>query len=101
MKIALKTFVLAGGLLLTASAFGYFFWYKPLLHKSSKNKVVTIAANKITAKNETMLRLNKKVLLARDYIKVHHFDSRHCFLLDMRLPPGENVFLFIICKKIL
>ena len=92
MQIARKTFVLAGGLLLTASAFGYFFWYKPVLHKSSKSKAAAIAATKIKDKGETMLRLNKKAILARDYIAAHDFNTERCFLIDMRLPSGENRF---------
>ena len=91
MKIARKTFVLASGLLLTVSVFGYFFWYKPLLHKSSKSTTVT-SAKKLKDKSETILRLNKKALLARDYIEAHDFNEELCFLIDMRIPSGENRF---------
>ncbi len=92
MKIARKTLVLAGGLLLTASAFGYFFWYKPLLNKSSKSTPTSIVLKKQKDKSETILRLNKKALLARDYIAAHDFNEELCFLIDMRLPSGEKRF---------
>ena len=47
MQIARKTFVLTSGLFLTASAFGYFFWYKPVLIQSSKSTAATIVSKKI------------------------------------------------------
>jgi hypothetical protein len=92
MNIARKTFVLAGGLLLTASAFGYFFWYKPLLKKSSKSTTASIVLKKHKDKSATILRLNKKALLARDYIAAHDFNQELCFLIDMRLSSGEKRF---------
>jgi len=99
MKIALKTFVLAGGLWLTASAFGYFFWYKPLLHKSSKNTTASIALKKLKDKSETILRLHNKALLAREYIAAHDFNEEYCFLIDMRLPSGEKRFFVYNLQK--
>jgi L,D-transpeptidase catalytic domain len=99
MKVAHKTLVLAGGLLLTASAFGYFFWYKPVSHKSLKNKAASIALKKDKDKSETMLRLNKKANLARDYVEAHDFNTEHCFLLDMRLPSGEKRFFVYNLQK--
>jgi L,D-transpeptidase catalytic domain len=92
MQIARKTLVLASGLLLTISAFGYFFWYKPISHKSLKSKAATIAVKKIKAKSETRLRLNSKALLAKNYIEAHGFNAIRCFFVDMRLPPGEKRF---------
>jgi L,D-transpeptidase catalytic domain len=92
MKIARNTLVLSAGLLLTASAFGYFFWYKPVFHKSSKNKAPLFSAKKITDKSEALLRLNKKLLPARDYIAAHNFNTTYCFLVDMRSPSGEKRF---------
>jgi hypothetical protein len=97
--IARKTFVLAAGLLLTASAFGYFFWYKPVLRKSLKNKATTIASKKNTDKSKAMLRLNKKLIPARDYIAAHNFNTTYCFLADMRLPSGEKRFFVYNLQK--
>jgi hypothetical protein len=92
MKIARRTLVLASGLLLTVSAFGYFFWYKPVLHKSSKSRAGNIASKKGKDNTETMLRLNKKALTARAYVAAHDFNAERCFLIDMRLPSGEKRF---------
>jgi hypothetical protein len=90
--MARKTFVLACGLFLTASAFGYFFWYKPVLLQSSKSIAATRVSKKNKDEKETMLRLSKKVLLARDYIAAHDFNTEFCFLIDMRIPSGKNRF---------
>ena len=92
MKIARKTLVLASGLLLTISAFGYFFWYKPKLNKPLKNKTFTLTSKQASDKRETRLRLNKEATQAKDYITEHGFDEKHCFLLDMRIPSGKNRF---------
>ena len=98
MKIACKTFVLASGLLLTVSAFGYFFWYKPVLSKSLKSTTV-ISTKKLKDKSETILRLNKKALLARDYIEAHDFNEEFCFLIDMRIASGEKRFFVYNLQK--
>lgn len=92
MKIACKTFVLTAGLLLTVSAFGYFFWYKPKFNKPSKKNEFAFTPKEAADKKETLLRLTKKSIQARDYINEHGFDDNHCFLVDMRLSSGKNRF---------
>ena len=92
MKVALKTLVLTAGLFLTASAFGYFFWYKPKFNKPSKNNAFAFTSKDVADKKETLLRLNKKSIQAKDYINEHGFDEKHCFLVDMRIPSGKNRF---------
>jgi len=92
MKIARRSLVLASGLLLAASAFGYFFWYKPATHRPAKNKANVASVKKHIGRTETILRLNKKALSAKEYVAANHFNSEHCFLIDMRLPSGENRF---------
>ena len=92
MKVTRKTFVLASGLLLTVSAFGYFFCYKPVFHKALKNKAPIFSSKRITDKSEAILRLNKKLVPAKDYITAHNFNATYCFLVDMRLPSGEKRF---------
>jgi L,D-transpeptidase catalytic domain len=92
MKIARKTIVLTAGLFLTASAFGYFFWYKPKFSKLSKNNAFAFTPKETADKKEALLRLNKKAIQAKDYITEHGFDDKHCFLLDMRIPSGKSRF---------
>mgnify|MGYP003444221509 FL=1 len=78
MKIARKTLVLAAGLFLTISAFGYFFWYKPTFNKPSKYYAFTYTLNEAEDKKEILLRLNKKSTQASDYINEQGFDGDHC-----------------------
>lgn len=92
MKIARSTLVLATGLLLTVSAFGYFFWYKPDLRKSLKGKATGIGSKKSKDHAETKLRLSKKAVSALIYAAAHNFNTERCFLIDMRLPSGEKRF---------
>jgi L,D-transpeptidase catalytic domain len=92
MKIARKTLVLTAGLFLTASAFGYFFWYKPKFNTPTKKTAFIFTPKEAANKKEILLRLNKKVIQAKDYIAEHGFDAEHCFLVDMRIPSGKNRF---------
>ena len=92
MMIARKILVLAAGLFLTVSAFGYFFWYKPKFNKPSKSNAFAFTLKEAADKKETLLRLNKKAILAKEYIAEHGFDEKHCFLVDMQIPSGKNRF---------
>ena len=92
MKIARKTIVLTAVLFLTASAFGYFFWYKPKFNKPSKSYAFAFTLKEVAYKKEVLFRLNEKAKHAKDDIAEHGFDGKHCFLIDMRLPSGKNRF---------
>jgi hypothetical protein len=92
MKIAPKTFVLTAGFLLTASASGYFFWYTPKFNTPSKQNAFAFTLKEAADKKETLLRLTKKSIQARDYANEHGFDDTYCFLVDMRIPSGKNRF---------
>ena len=99
MKLARRTFAVISILLLTISAFGYFFWYKPMADRHSKKISFAVSENTRKDNRETMLRLYQRSVQARHYIKAHGFNSRHCFLMDMRLPSGSNRFFVYNTKK--
>lgn len=99
MNAARKTLILTAGLFLTASAFGYFFWYKPKFNKPAKKNVSTFIPKNETVERETILRLNKKATQAKDYIAVHGFNEQVCFLVDMRIPSGQNRFFVYNLNK--
>jgi len=92
MKTVFKTIVLIAGLLLTFSAFGYFFWYKPKFSNHTGKNAFVFTENNGKYNNEEMRRLKKKAVFARDYISEHGFNSKQCFLVDMRIPSGKNRF---------
>jgi len=64
MKLARKTFVLASGLLLTVSAFGYFFWYKPKFSCPSKNNAFAFTGKEVAGRKYKLLRSIKTVIPA-------------------------------------
>lgn len=99
MKIARNSFVLTSGLLLTISAFGYFFWYKPVYRKPVNSKVASPAFKMKHDNTETLLRLHEKALSARHYVAAHQFNNERCFLIDMRMPSGENRFFVYNLQK--
>lgn len=92
MKITGKILLLFTGLLLTASTFGYFFWYKPKFKKLIKKDAFTLLRVNAADHVETRLRLNQKAVQAKVYITNKSFDDERCFFIDMRIPSGKNRF---------
>lgn len=99
MKIARTSFVLTGGLLITISAFGYFFWYRTKFQSSPEAETFKINENFYSNRSGVLLRVKQKALLAKDYIKENGFDADHCFLLDMKIPSGKNRFFVYNLSK--
>lgn len=92
MKIVIKTLAFIGCLLLTISAFGYFFWYKPKFNKDFKNRSLAFIDKTAKDKSELLIRVKEKAFLAKDYVSEHGFNSTYCFLMDMRIASGKNRF---------
>lgn len=90
--MAPKTLILTAGLFLTATAFGFFFWYKPQFVKPSATNTLAFYQKDATDRKDALLRLNKKGEAAKDYIADNGFDDRICFLIDMRIHSGKNRF---------
>ncbi len=90
MYILQKTFVLAAGLFLTISVFGYF------LGKNNNLTFINTSSNftdnRVVTSTEAMSRLKEKASLAKDYVDENGFDVSYCFMVDMRLPSGKNRF---------
>jgi hypothetical protein len=75
--------------LLTASAFAYFFWYKPI------NKVEKLSTSKSV--NNTVVKNNAATLAIspmglKKYLKANNFNTTHCFLIDMKIESGKKRF---------
>ena len=90
MNILRKMLILAVGLFLTITTFGFFLWPGKTFNFNSVNKL--ISDDGVISKSETMNRLKQKALMAKDYAIDHGYDPTHCFLIDMRLPSGKNRF---------
>jgi L,D-transpeptidase catalytic domain len=75
--------------LITASAFAYFFWYKPI------NKVKKLSTSKSV--NNTVVKNNAATLAIspmglKKYLKANNFNTTHCFLIDMKIESGKKRF---------
>jgi hypothetical protein len=99
MKLALKTVVLSAGVFLSISAFGYFFWYKPKFDGHSPKGNFTVSKASGIDERETLHRIKQKASLVKDYIAGHDFDTKYCFLVDMRRPSGKNRFFVYNLEK--
>ena len=87
-----RIIIVTAVLLLTASAFGYFFWYKPKFKINQNKHAFSFIEKKDETNTKTIARLKQTAMLVKDYIHAKGFDEDHCFLIDMRLPSGKNRF---------
>lgn len=92
MSITRSTLIAGIGLLLAVSAFGYICWYKPAFPKPLNPKTTIPVKKKEEGIAKTLLRLNKKALVARQFVAGHGYNNERCFLIDMRIPSGQNRF---------
>jgi hypothetical protein len=90
INIVRKTFVLAAGVLLTLSVFGYFIAGTGLDNFDKPDSIFT--DNRFITNSEVMSRLKEKASVVKDYVDENGFDVSYCFMIDMRLPSGKNRF---------
>ena len=90
INIVKKTFVLAAGVFIIISVFGFFVaaiegdvFYQPISNFND---------NRLISNSEVMSRLKEKASFAKDYVDEKGFDISYCFMIDMRLPSGKNRF---------
>jgi L,D-transpeptidase catalytic domain len=80
---------------IAASAFsGVSNGYKP--YPVIRSLILT-GRNVIT--HETISRLKRKAIEARDYVSDKKFSEQYCFFIDMRLPSGKNRFFVYSLEK--
>ena len=97
MKLFIKLFVFTLLMTATASAFAYFFWYKP---KFSKHAGVNSFKPKNIDRNDAIfLRLKEKAELIDDFAKANNYNDTRCFLVDMRIASGSKRFFVYNFKK--
>jgi hypothetical protein len=93
MRILLSTILLAG----TASAFGYFFWYKPKFRISHRPPVTNVPADKV--ENSIRVRLKNRAIQAREFIEKNKYNDRTCFMIDMSENSGNKRFFVYDLKE--
>ena len=91
INILRKNLLLAVGLFLTISTFG-FYWRTPDFRFYPGISSFIFTEKKEISKFELMNRLKQKAEQAKDYLNNKGFNETYCFLIDMRLPSGKNRF---------
>ena len=99
MKLASITIIISGVFILTLSAFGYYYWYKPALIIPADKQLFSFNLKKDDEHGKIVSRLKQKALLARDYVVGHSYNNEVCFLVDMRIPSGKNRFFVYNLKR--
>lgn len=97
MKLVKKILVTSFVMLAAISAFGYYFWYKPIFNRHQHKH--TFAFKENITKDITVLRLRSKAIIAKRFVNEQGYNLTHCFLLDMRLPSGKNRFFIYNLEK--
>jgi len=90
MKFFIKFTATVLLLVASISALAYFFWYKPKFNnKSAKHSF--IVKEKETGKN-ALARLKQKAAGISLYNDKHNYNSRYCFMVDMKIESGKKRF---------
>ena len=96
MKYFIKILSLSLLLFATATALGYFLWYKPKFNHGTKN---TASFKSIDVNAAAMLRLKQKAAQFSIYNQSADYESAYCFLVDMRIAPGKKRFFVYNLEK--
>jgi hypothetical protein len=94
MRVFIRSAILLFLLITLTSISAYVFWYKPkfIVHKKSFRPPV----NEFS---ESFAKLTLKVSALKEYIAVNHYNSRVCFLIDMKIPSGKPRFFVYDLQK--
>jgi hypothetical protein len=97
MKLMIRSLSLFLGLILVASAWGYFFWYKPKFSPTTKaHSFNTRAAD---GHASTILRIKQKASILEEYAKTNKYNEHYCFLVDIKINPGKKRFFVYNLQK--
>lgn len=99
MKLAGITIIISGVLILTLSAFGIYYWYKPTSIIPAEGQTGSYNTKKDDETEKIVVRIQRRALLAKEYIAANTFNKDVCFLIDMRIPSGKNRFFVYNLKK--
>jgi L,D-transpeptidase catalytic domain len=97
MKLLMKISATLLLLVITLTALGYFFWYKPKFNGSKNSH--TFSFKKNTAHSITLQRLKANAAAIKEYAKANNFNTGYCFMADMQLPSGEKRFFIYNLAK--
>jgi hypothetical protein len=90
MKFFIKLTATILLLIVSFSAVAYFFWYKPKF-KTTAHAGVFKSATEASDKN-TLVRVKLNADEIKSYAKAHGYNSKFCFLVDMKIASGKKRF---------
>ncbi len=96
MRYILKVIVSLLLLFATATALGYFLWYKPKFNHHSKN---TASLKRIDVNAAAMIRLKQKAAQFKIFNQSADYDPGYCFLIDMKISSGKKRFFIYNIEK--
>jgi hypothetical protein len=98
MRTLLKVSALLFCILITLTALGYFFWYKPKMKPTNKS---FIFSKGFATKSEKYFL--KKMQLNASQLKIfcskNQYNTQYCFMVDMSIPSGKQRFFVYNLKK--
>lgn len=90
MKFFIKlsaTFLL---LIVTLSALGYIFWYKPKFNTNKNSNTFSFKVK--TAHAAIVKRLKAKAMAVKEFVRANNYNTGYCFMADMSIASGEKRF---------
>ena len=97
MKFFSKTLIAFLLLICTTSAFAYFMWYKPKFNGHPANNFFFF--KKKDDNGATVLRLKQKALAATAFAHANNYNTKECFLIDMKIASGQKRFFVYNMEK--
>ncbi len=90
MKFFIKLSAVILLLATTATACGYFFWYKPKF--SSEAGIDSYRSKTAKPDNNDFIKLHTKVEQIKKYAKDNGYNTSYCFMVDMHILSGRQRF---------
>jgi L,D-transpeptidase catalytic domain len=97
MKFFMKLSATALLLLASFTALAYFFWYKPKFN--SKAAAASFVINERASSKKLLERLKLKADDMALYAKQHDYNTRYCFMVDMKIASGKKRFFVYDLKN--
>lgn len=68
-------------------------------HSNNQLTTKTLHTRELLEKRNTIARLQAKATIAKTFTEEKGYNSRYCFLIDMRIPSGQNRFFVYDLQK--
>ena len=97
MKFFMKLSATSLLLVITLSALGYIFWYKPKFCTHKNSNSFSFKVN--TAPTILLQKIKVNATIVKEYAKANHYNITYCFMVDMSIASGEKRFFIYNLPK--